>query len=50
MSVTIYFGHDGNLDGLAALLSLSWLAPPYRGPASYLPTPPGSGLRSSTST
>eukprot|EP00965_Chrysotila_dentata_P223683 6193718-Pleurochrysis_carterae.AAC.1 len=41
---TFYIGHDGNLDGLAALLDLEWDAPPYKG-GRLLPTPPGSGLR-----
>ena len=44
----IYVGHDGNLDGLAALLNLRWEAPPYLG-GELLPTPPGSGLRFSAS-
>lgn len=44
--VTVYFGHDGNLDGLAALLGLQWAAPPYESGegGALLPTPPGSGL------
>jgi hypothetical protein len=45
-AVTLYLGHDGNLDGLAALLGLQWEVPPwYSGNAGELvPTPPGSGL------
>ena len=43
-STTVFFGHDGNLDGLASLLGIEWEAPPYVGGASLLPTPPGSGL------
>ena len=42
---TLFWGHDGNLDGLALLLDLAWDAPPFRGGNAYLPTPPGSGLR-----
>jgi len=39
----IYVGHDGNLDGLAAVLDLVWEAPPYMG-GMLNPTPPGSGI------
>ena len=42
--VTVYMGHDGNLDGLAALLNLSWAATPYIGGSDLSPTPPGSAL------
>ena len=42
----VYFGHDGNLDGLATLLGLEWEAPPYVSMGGRLtPTPPGSALR-----
>jgi len=40
---SIYTGHDGNMDGLAAIFNWTWEAPPYMGGA-LLPTPPGSGL------
>jgi hypothetical protein len=40
-TVRVYVGHDTQLDGIAALLNLSWLAPPY--PAGS--TPPGSIIR-----
>ena len=43
-SATVFFGHDGNLDGLYDLLALPWEAPPYLGGSSLIPTPPGSGL------
>ncbi len=42
---TLLFGHDGNLDGLALLLGLRWMIPPYVGTPELIPTPPGSGLR-----
>ena len=42
---SFFWGHDGNLDGFAMLLNTSWAAPPYLGGESYVPTPPGSGLR-----
>jgi hypothetical protein len=43
----IYLGHDGNLDGLAAVLGLRWDAAPYVDSSAHgemLPTPPGGGL------
>ena len=39
--VRLYVGHDTQLDGLAALLDLSWHAPPYPADSS----PPGSMIR-----
>merc|ERR1712136_653183 len=39
----IFVGHDGNLDAIAALLDLTWEAPPFLG-GNLLPTPPNSGL------
>lgn len=39
----IFVGHDGNIDGIGALLDLTWEAPPYLGGQLH-PTPPGSGL------
>lgn len=43
---TVFMGHDGNLDGIAMLLNLSWTAPPYWSGdgRKLLPTPPGSAL------
>lgn len=44
---SIYLGHDGNLDGIAAVLGLRWDAPPYVDSSAHgemLPTPPGGGL------
>lgn len=41
----VYLGHDGNLDGLAAVLGLRWDAAPYvTTNKETLPTPPGGGL------
>lgn len=39
--VTLIVGHDGQLNGLAELLNLSWDAPPYGNLSS---TPPGSAI------
>lgn len=44
---SIYLGHDGNLDGIAAVLGLRWHAPPYvdsAANAELMPTPPGGGF------
>lgn len=40
-SASLYVGHDTQLDGLAALLNLTWAAPPYPRDT----TPPGAILR-----
>lgn len=43
----VYVGHDTNIDGMAALLSLKWDTQPYTPTSAegkLLPTPPGSGL------
>ena len=41
--VTIFVGHDSDLDSLAMYFDLQWDAPPYCC-KEYYPTPPGSGL------
>jgi len=44
---SIYLGHDGNLDGIAAVLGLRWDMPEYVDSSAHgelLPTPPGSGF------
>eukprot|EP00912_Choanoflagellata_sp_UC4_P001082 UC4_evm1s669 len=41
VDTSLYMGHDGNLDGLAILMNLSWNPHPF--PANA--TPPGSALR-----
>jgi hypothetical protein len=48
-SVTIFVGHDGDIDSLATALGLRWkLQPPYRsgedGLGDYVDTPPGSTM------
>jgi len=41
---TLHFGHDGNQDGIAAVLGLEWEAPPFLG-GKLVPTPPNSAIR-----
>lgn len=41
---SLNFGHDGNMDGIAAYYGLEWEAPPFLG-GKLLPTPPTSAIR-----
>jgi len=43
-SVTIFEGHDDDLDSLSTALGVTWDLPEYRTHPEFLPTPPGSGL------
>merc|ERR1719410_669402 len=41
---SLNFGHDGNMDGIAAVYGLEWEAEPFQG-GKLLPTPPLSAIR-----